>query len=83
MAALFALGVMSLVWMVVVAGLIALEKTLPSRRVASRGTAAVLLVLGLFVFVAPSAMPGLNTPMQDPMHDMSAMSLSNGNGLGG
>src|SRR5207247_7474083 len=32
MASLFALGVMSVVWMAVVAGLIALEKTLPWRR---------------------------------------------------
>ena len=45
MAALFALGVMSLAWMAFVAALIALEKTLPWRRVATWGTAAVLLVL--------------------------------------
>ena len=34
MAALFALGIMSVVWMAVVAGLIAFEKTVPWRRVA-------------------------------------------------
>ena len=34
MASLFALGVMSIVWMAVVAGLIAFEKLIPSRRVA-------------------------------------------------
>ena len=45
MAALFALGVMSLVWMAVVAALIALEKTLPWRRVVTWGTAAILLAL--------------------------------------
>ena len=39
MAALFALGVMSLAWMAFVAALIALEKTLPWRRVATYGTA--------------------------------------------
>ena len=35
MASLFALGIMSITWMAVVAGLIALEKTLPWRRVAA------------------------------------------------
>ena len=42
MASLFALGVMSITWMVFVAGLIAAEKTLPWRRVATYGTAAIL-----------------------------------------
>jgi predicted metal-binding membrane protein len=46
MASLFALGVMSLAWMALVAALIALEKTLPWERVATFGTSAVLLVLG-------------------------------------
>jgi predicted metal-binding membrane protein len=45
MAALFALGVMSLTWMALVAGLIALEKTVPWRRTVTWGSAAVLLVL--------------------------------------
>jgi predicted metal-binding membrane protein len=61
MASLFALGVMSLVWMAVVAGLIALEKTVPWRRVATWGTAAVLLGLGLALLVAPDAIPALTT----------------------
>jgi predicted metal-binding membrane protein len=47
MASLFALGIMSLPWMAVVAGLIAVEKTLPWRRVATFGTAALLLLLGV------------------------------------
>ena len=54
MASLFALGIMSVVWMAVVAGLIAVEKTLPWRRVASYGTAAVLLALGVLVLIAPT-----------------------------
>jgi predicted metal-binding membrane protein len=45
MAALFALGIMSLGWMALVAALIALEKTLPWRRLATGGTALVLLSL--------------------------------------
>ncbi|MEA2317926.1 MAG: hypothetical protein QOD44_2115, partial [Solirubrobacteraceae bacterium] len=55
MAALFALGVMSLAWMAVVAALIALEKTLPWRRTVTYGTAAALLVLGVLLLVAPEA----------------------------
>jgi predicted metal-binding membrane protein len=71
MAALFALGVMSVVWMAVVAGLIAVEKTLPWRRVATWGTAAVLLVLALWMVIAPHSVPGLVMP--HAMHAMSAM----------
>lgn len=62
MAALFALGVMSLVWMAFVAGLIALEKLLPWRRVAMFGTAGVLLLLGVLLLAAPDAIPGLTVP---------------------
>ena len=46
MASLFALGVMSVTWMAVVAGLIAVEKVLPWRRSATYGTALVLVALG-------------------------------------
>jgi predicted metal-binding membrane protein len=62
MASLFALGVMSLAWMAFVAALIALEKTVPWRRPVTYGTAAVLLVLGVTLFAAPDAIPGLTTP---------------------
>jgi len=76
MAALFALGVMSLVWMAVVAALIALEKTLPWRRTATVATAAALLVLAGFMFAAPDALPGLTVPgedMPDAMPMMTSM----------
>jgi predicted metal-binding membrane protein len=62
MAAMFALGVMSLQWMAVVAGLIALEKTLPWRRAVVWGTTLVLLGLAAAVIVAPSSVPGLVVP---------------------
>jgi predicted metal-binding membrane protein len=62
MASLFALGIMSITWMAVVAALIAVEKTLPWRRVASLGTAAVLLALGVLLLVAPGAIPALSMP---------------------
>ena len=62
MASLFALGVMSIVWMAVVAGLIAFEKLIPSRRTATYGTAAILLVLGVLLIAAPDTIPGLTIP---------------------
>jgi predicted metal-binding membrane protein len=62
MAALFALGVMSIAWMAFVAGLIAAEKLLPWRGVVTLGTAAVLVVLGVLLFAAPDAIPGLTIP---------------------
>jgi len=62
MAALFALGIMSVAWMAFVAGLIAVEKIVPWRRVAVWGTAGVLLGLGVLMLAAPSAIPGLTIP---------------------
>ena len=73
MASLFALGIMSVMWMAVVAGLIAIEKTAPWRRVASYGTAAVLLALGVLVLTVPGAVPGLTTPGDTPMEEMTPM----------
>jgi predicted metal-binding membrane protein len=73
MASLFALGIMSLVWMAIVAGLIAAEKTLPWRRIATYGTAAILLVLGVLLLVAPDAIPALTTPGSNPMPLMDEM----------
>ena len=65
MASLFALGVMSLVWMAFVAGLIAFEKLISSRRLATYATAGVLLVLGVLMLVAPESIPALNPPGGD------------------
>ena len=72
MASLFALGVMSITWMAVIAGIIAAEKTLPRRRVLTYGTAAILLALGLLMVGAPDAIPGLTIP-GNPMSPMSPM----------
>ena len=74
MASFFALGMMSAVWMAIVAGLIAIEKTLPWRRVATYGTAGILLALGVLLFAVPDAVPGLTIPgggMMSPMNQMS------------
>ena len=61
MAALFALGVMSVAWMALVAALIAAEKTLPWRRTVTYGTATILLLLGVLVVAAPDVIPGFTT----------------------
>jgi len=74
MASLFALGVMSIVWMAVVAALVAFEKLIPSRRAATYGTAAVLVVLGALVLVAPDAVPALTIPGSGHMSPMGGMS---------
>ena len=62
MAALFALGVMSVGWMVLVAALIATEKLLPWRTGATRGIAVLLAVLGIALAFAPEDVPGLTVP---------------------
>ena len=67
MASLFTLGVMSVTWMAFVAALIAVEKLVPWRRVATFGTAALLVTLGVLVLAAPSAVPGLTIPGSGPM----------------
>jgi predicted metal-binding membrane protein len=70
MASFFALGIMSVVWMAVVAGLIAVEKTLPWRRVATYGVAVLLVVLGVLLLTNPAVIPGLKIPGA-PMSQMS------------
>jgi predicted metal-binding membrane protein len=62
MAALCALGVMSIGWMVFIAALIAIEKLLPWKPLANRGIAVLLLVLGLAVAFVPENVPGLTLP---------------------
>jgi predicted metal-binding membrane protein len=74
MGALFALGVMSLVWMAFVAALITFEKTLPWRRLVTWGTAGVLLILAVLLVAAPHAVPGLVVPSGGHnAHAMNAM----------
>ena len=72
MAALFALGVMSLVWMAVIAALITVEKTLPWRRSALAFTMVVLLALAVLVVVAPHTIPGLVVPGTSAAMQMSS-----------
>ena len=74
MGALFALGVMSVTWMAFVAALITLEKMLPWRRVATWGTATVLVVLAVMVLAAPHSVPAFVVPGGGhSAHAMNAM----------
>lgn len=62
MAALFALGVMSVGWMILIAALIAAEILLPWGELANRITAAFLIVLAAAVAFFPEQVPGLTIP---------------------
>lgn len=73
MASLFALGVMSLLWMAVVAGVIAIEKTIPWVRSVTCATTLGLLAVGILILAAPSAIPGLTIPHTGIMSPMPGM----------
>jgi predicted metal-binding membrane protein len=62
MAVLFALGAMSLTWMVVVAGVIFAEKTFPQGMRLPRVVGLVLIILGALVAFSPGSVPGLTEP---------------------
>ncbi len=62
MAALFAVGVMSVGSMALIAAFIAAERLLPWPNGARAVAAVVLLALGLGVALAPSEVPGFNEP---------------------
>jgi predicted metal-binding membrane protein len=76
MVALFALGVMSLTWMLAIAGLIAIEKLLPRKELANLFVAMTLVVLALGVSLAPRHVPGLTLP--DSSHAKAAMHTMSG-----
>jgi predicted metal-binding membrane protein len=63
MAALFALGVMNVVWMVLMAALVAIEKLLPWERGAVGATALLVGLLGVAVALVPGQVPWLTVPM--------------------
>ena len=62
MAALFALGVMSLTWMALIAVLVALEKVGPWGGGARLATAGVLVVLAAAILAVPHEIPGFVVP---------------------
>jgi predicted metal-binding membrane protein len=69
MLALFALGVMSLFWMGVVAAAILIEKALPGGTAFGRTLAIVLVALGIWVAASPGSVPGLTQPGEMHMHN--------------
>jgi predicted metal-binding membrane protein len=69
MASLFALGVMSLGWMALVAALIAIEKLLPWKAIAGGAVAALLAALAIGVAFVPERVPGLTLPDSPQAHD--------------
>ena len=62
MVALYALGIMSITWMVVLTVLIAGERLAGRQSVAVPAVAAVLVVLGVGIAAAPASVPGLRVP---------------------
>ncbi len=78
MAALFAVGLMSITWMVIIAAAIAAEKLLPSPTRTNRVIAVGLAALGLAVMLSPGRVPGLVLPnsaqARQAMHAMPGMS---------
>jgi predicted metal-binding membrane protein len=76
MAALFALGVMSITWMVVIAALIAIERLLPWRASIEGATVALLLALALGVAFFPEQVPGLTVPSSMPAEAPTSMPMS-------
>lgn len=64
MIVLFSVGVMSLVWMAVIAGVILAEKVLPWGLRLTRVFAIAFVVFGLWMAFAPGSVPGLTDPDQ-------------------
>ena len=73
MVALFALGVMSLMWTAVVAGVIFVEKVTRFGARFSRVVAVALIALGVWVAVEPGTVPGLTQPDEAPAMRMGNM----------
>jgi hypothetical protein len=93
MVVLFALGVMSLFWMAVVAGVIFVQKLAPAADRAAPVFAALLAGLGIWVAAAPGSVPGLTQPdspganqarmrmMNEPARPMQQGGMKQGGGM--
>jgi predicted metal-binding membrane protein len=71
---LFALGVMSLLWMAVVAALVFAEKVLPIGERLSLALGVAFIVCGVLVASAPGSVPGLTEP-DSPAADEARMRM--------
>ena len=60
---LVALGVMSVIWMSVIAAIVFAQKLLPSKAAIDVPLALALVGLGILIVLAPSSVPGLTLPM--------------------
>jgi predicted metal-binding membrane protein len=60
---LVALGVMSVIWMSVIAVLVLVQKVLPSKTAIDVPLALAIVGLGILIVLAPSSVPGLTPPM--------------------
>jgi predicted metal-binding membrane protein len=60
---LVAVGVMSLTWMAVTAGVVLAQKLLPPRAAIDVPLALAIIGLGVLIVIAPSSVPGLIPPM--------------------
>jgi predicted metal-binding membrane protein len=65
MVILFSLGVMSVLWMIVVATIVFAEKVTPAGARLSRGLAVGFVAVGVWIAVAPGSVPGLTEPGDD------------------
>jgi len=63
MVMLVALGVMSVIWMLVIAALVCAQKLLPARPAIDVPLALAIVVFGILIILAPGAVPGLMPPL--------------------
>jgi predicted metal-binding membrane protein len=63
MVVLVALGIMSVTWMSIIAGLILAQKLLPPRASIDVPVALAIVGIGILIVIAPSSIPGLVLPM--------------------
>ena len=71
MAVLFALGAMSMHWMVLIAALVTTERILPRPAALRMVGAGLVAALAIGIALAPARVPGLTIPGSGPaMHDM-------------
>jgi len=82
MAALFALGAMSVAWMVLISALIAAERLLPWRMLATSCVASVLAAIAIGVAAAPASVPALTIPGSPTATRAMGMSPSKSHRLG-
>jgi predicted metal-binding membrane protein len=82
MAALFALGAMSVAWMVVISLLIAAERLLPWRRLTAIGVGSVLAALTIGLAAAPTRVPMLTIPGSPAAAAAMGMSPTPGSSMG-